>query len=87
MSIISARRIRRILSDAITDADAVDLLRSHRIRYGYSTAGGVLHILIPTRSGVLRVYRIEETAPAVITGPGRNPRPYWYKAPVLHADA
>jgi len=87
MAIITARRIRRILADAITDADAVDLLRSHGIRYGYSTAGGTLHICIPTRTGALRVYRTEETAPAVITGPGKDPRPFWYRSPVLHADA
>lgn len=85
--LITAGRIRRILSDAITDADAVDLLRCHRVRFSFSTAGGTLHIQIPTVSGILRVYRAEETAPAVITGPGRGPSvPAWYRPPVLHAD-
>lgn len=55
--LITAGRIRSILADAYTDADAVAALRRHRIRYSYSTEGGQLHIRIPSRSGVIAVYQ------------------------------
>jgi len=74
--LLTARRVRRIAADAMTDAELIDILRARRIRYGYSTAGGTLHIFVPIRSGAVRIYRAEETARAVVrTG-----------YPVLHTD-
>lgn len=66
--LVTAPRIRSILKDARTEKDAAEILRAHRIRYGYSTTGGILHIRIPVRSGSLRVYRTaSKAAPLAVT--------------------
>ena len=54
---ITAARVRSVIADAITEADVVDSLRRHGIRYEYSTETGYLHIKIPCKTGCLRVYR------------------------------
>lgn len=54
---ISSARVRAILADARTDKEVVAALRRHCISYGYSTETGELHIRIPCRHGVVRVYR------------------------------
>ena len=53
--LVTPARVRLILAGARTEKDAVEILRRHRIRYSYSTAGGVLHIRIPGRSGPVTV--------------------------------
>lgn len=79
---ITAARVRAILADAITDRDAATALRAHGVRYHYSTAGGLLHIRIPARSGIIRVYRTgSRTAPIAITSAAA---PAWFRFPVLH---
>ena len=55
--LITVNRIRLILADAKTEKDAAEILRRHRIRYSFSTAGGVFHIRIPARSGPVTVTR------------------------------
>jgi len=54
---ITAARVRALLTDARTEKDAADILRAHRVRYSYSTTGGVLHIRIPARAGCITVTR------------------------------
>lgn len=63
--LITGKRIRRIISDATTDADIISVLRSHNIKYSYSTAGGTLHIQIPGRKGIIRIYNAAAAARGV----------------------
>ena len=63
---ISSARIRSVLEAARTDKEVIDALRAHRINYRYSIDAGGLHIRIPCRHGVVRVYR--KSAP-VCSGP------------------
>lgn len=79
---ITAPRIRYILKDIKTEKDAAAALRAHRIRYTFSTSGGIFHIHIPVRSGALRVYRTAcKSAPlavvAAVPAPYRFTRPAW----------
>lgn len=77
---ITSARIRSILDGLHTEKEAAAALRSHRIRYSYSTEGGYLHIRIPARSGAIRVYRTaSRTAPLVIASAA--PAPYQYTRP------
>lgn len=73
---ITAACIRAAVSDAITEADVVDILRRRRIRYRIQTDGGKLHIHIPTRTGSVRIYCGRDS------GPVRYPFP----APVYRRD-
>ena len=81
--LVTADRIRSILDDVRTEADAALTLRRHRIRYSYSTAGGVLHIRIPARSGIITVTRTaSRTAPlAIAPAAPAGPAPYPYPVP------
>lgn len=79
--LVTAPRIRSILKDARTEKDAAAALRAHRIRYTFCTDGGSFHIRIPSRSGMLRVYRVaSRTAPFLVTM--APPAPYQYNRPV-----
>ena len=79
--LLTASRVRSVLADARTEKAAAEALRAHRIRYSYSTDGGILHIRIPARSGMLRVYRTaSRTAPLVVTTAA--PAPYQFTRPV-----
>ena len=96
---VTASRVRSVIADAITEADVIDSLRRHGIRYEYSTETGYLHIRIPCRTGCLRVYRqvyrVPQnrlrsapfrsgfSAPAV---PGSAPLRSPFRVPVLHND-
>ena len=65
--IITAARIRYIIADTRTEKDIADSLRAHRIRYRYSTEGGILHIRVPLRSGCLMISRsVTRSAPPVV---------------------
>lgn len=80
---VTPDRIRSVLDDARTEIDATLALRRHRIRYSYSTAGGVLHIRIPARSGIITVTRTaSRAAPLVISAAApAGPAPYPYPVP------
>ena len=80
---VTADRIRSILDDVRTETDAALVLRRHRIRYSYSTAGGVLHIRISARSGIVTVTRTaSRTAPLAISAAApAAPAPYPYPVP------
>lgn len=47
---ITADRVRSMIAGCKTEKDAADVLRRHRIRYEYSTAGGMFHIRVCCRS-------------------------------------
>lgn len=55
--LITIGRVRSVLDDVKTESDAALVLRRHRIRYSYSTEGGIFHIRIPSRSGIITVTR------------------------------
>lgn len=87
-TLLTVSRIRSVLAGARTEKDAADALRRHRIKYTYSTAGGVLHIRIPARSGTVTVtrtasrsdpLRIAAAAPA-------GPAPYPFPVPAWTWD-
>lgn len=74
--LVSSTRIRSVIAGAITERDATDALRRHRIRYTFSTEGGVFHIKIPCRSGAIRIIRTaSRSAPLVIIPPSATIRP------------
>lgn len=68
--LVSAGRVRSIISDATTEKEIENALRAHKIRFSYTTAPGFLAIRIPCRTGALLVTRTH----------GR-PRPYMTQAP------
>jgi len=79
---VTADRIRSVLDDARTEADAALALRRHRIRYQFSTAGGILHIRIPARAGVVTVTRTaSRTAPLVVAAAPAGCAPYPFPVP------
>lgn len=57
MIIITPNRIKAIIAECKTDADLVANLRHHKIRYRYTTESGFLSVVIPCRTGSIRVYR------------------------------
>ena len=85
-ALITPARIRYILAGSHNENDAAQALRLHRVKYSFSTAGGVLHIRIPARSGAVIVtrvasrtapLRIEAAAPAGAVYPYPVPRWTW----------
>lgn len=87
-ALITASRVRSILAGACTEIEAARILRAHRIRYSYSTAGGVFHIRIPARSGVVSVVRTAgRSAPlAIVSGGPEGPVPYPFPVPCYSWD-
>lgn len=81
--LVTASRIRSILDGACNEIDAARALRRHRVRYSFSTSGGVLHIRIPARSGVVTVTRTaSRSAPLAISAAApAGPVPYPYPVP------
>lgn len=76
-ALITAARVRHLTADARTEKDAAEILRRHRIKYSYSTAGGVLHIRIPARSGVITITRTaSRVRPLYVAAPGAGCYPY-----------
>ena len=81
--LLTVDRVRCILADARTEQDAALELRRHRVRFSFSTAGGYLHIRIPSRAGIITVVRTaSRTAPlAVAAAVPAGPVPYPYPVP------
>lgn len=55
--LLSASRLRRIVSGCNTEADIQSALRAHCIPFSYETAAGILSIRVPARRGCIRIYR------------------------------
>lgn len=81
--LVTLPRIRAILAGAMTEQDAALELRAHRVRYSFSTAGGILHIRIPARTGIITVTRTaSRTAPlAIAAAAPAGPVPYPFPVP------
>lgn len=79
--LLTAARIRAMISGAMTEKDIELALRAHGVRYSYDTSAGYLAIRVPVRSGVVRIYRTAsrsaswqvrsaaEAAPAIAAAP------------------
>ena len=75
----TTNRIRSILKDCRTDADVAATLRSHKVKFKYTTETGFLSVVVPCLTGSVRIVRrASKTAPytvdSVITAP-------YYKRP------
>lgn len=55
MVLLTAKRLRSIVTDCRTEADLQATLRHHRIKFKYDTSPGYLSILVPTATGAVRV--------------------------------
>lgn len=85
--LVTADRIRSILDGVGTEIDAALTLRRHRVRFSFSTAGGILHIRIPARTGTITVTRTaSRTAPLRIAAAGPVPAPYPFHVPAWTWD-
>lgn len=82
----NTKRIKAIIAGCRTDADLVGILRSHKIRYSYTTETGTLSVKIPCRKGAIRIYRTcSRSAPYMVTTV--SPSPFIpAPVPVLHPD-
>ena len=79
MIIVTASRLRSILSDCRTEADVAETLRYHKVKFRYSTDLGFMSILVPCASGSVRVYRTSsKNAPIAMISiqPAPYARPY-----------
>lgn len=82
--LVTVPRVRAILADACTEIDAAQALRRHRVRYSFSTAGGVFHIRIPARSGIITVTRTaSHSAPFRIAAAPAGPVPAPFRFPTM----
>lgn len=65
---ITVARVRSLMAGAHSEREAAAILRAHRIRYTFSTAGGIYHIGIRSRSGYIRIIRTaSRSAPLAVT--------------------
>ena len=81
---VNPARIRSMIAGCRTERDIESLLRSHKIRYTYTTETGYLSIRIPCRKGCIRIYRTcSRSCPFQV----RNDSPVpFLPVPVLHNE-
>lgn len=83
MILITSSRIRSLISNCKTERDIIHVLRSHKVKYTFSTDTGFLSIRIPCKKGIIRIYRTcSRSAPYMVkstdTGyPYHVPRFVW----------
>ena len=84
---VSVSRLRSLISGCRTDPEVIAVLRSHKIRYSYTTETGSLSIKIPCRKGSVRIYRTcSRSAPFQVRQAVPVPNLYPVPVPVLHPD-
>ena len=81
---INADRIRSLVSECHTEPEVVAALRSHKIKYTYTTETGTLSIKVPCRKGSVRIYRTCSKASPFMVHTARSSG--IYPIPVLHND-
>lgn len=83
---VSVSRLRSLIADCRTNPDVISVLRSHKIRYSYTTETGTLSIKIQCRTGSVRIYRTcSRSAPYMVSTV--SPSPFVpVPVPVLHPD-
>lgn len=57
MIIITPNRIKALVSNCKTDVDLTAILRSHKVRFWYTTETGFLSVVVPCSTGKVRIYR------------------------------
>ena len=62
MVLLTAKRLRSIVTDCRTDADLQATLKYHRIKFKYTTETGFLSVTVPTAAGTYRIYRTASTS-------------------------
>lgn len=68
MMTLSVSRVRSVVGKCRTEIDLVAALRSHKIKYSFSTDHGFLQVRIPYRKGYIRIYRTcSRSAPFMVT--------------------
>ena len=75
--IITANKIKAIVSECKTDADLAATLRYHRIKHRYTTETGFLSVVIPCSTGKVRVYRTASKSNPFRVAPVM-PTPFYY---------
>ena len=81
---VSAARIRSLIAGCMTEMEVTSVLRSHKIRYTFTTETGILSIRIPCRKGSVQVYRTcSRSNPFMVHGIRSNTV---YHVPVLYND-
>lgn len=72
--LLTADRIRSIASAAGTEKELENLLRSHKIRFDWTTAPGYLAARVPCRSGSVLIYRTcSRSAPFMVRSAAAAP--------------
>lgn len=67
MICITADRVRRMISGCHTEMEVAKALRSHKVKYSFSTDTGVLALRIPCHKGSIRIYRTcSRTSPFMV---------------------
>lgn len=83
MILINTKKIRSLIADCKTEMEIVSVLRSHKVKYTFTTNTGYLSIRIPCRTGAVRIYRVcSRSAPFLVSNEQGKIRPI----PVLHND-
>lgn len=80
--LLTADRVRAMVTGARTEKDIELLLRSHKVKFSYDTGAGFLAFRIPARSGTVLVYRTcSRSAPFTVRAAAPAPAGYPYKLP------
>ena len=83
--LLTADRLRSLVNGAKTEKELESVLRSHKIRYSWTTAPGFTAVKVPIRSGSVYVYRTcSRSAPFMVRS--ATPEHYPYPLPCLSWD-
>lgn len=81
--LITSERVRSLITDCKTEMEVVSVLRSHKIKYSFTTDTGYMNIRIPCRKGCIRIVRVcSRSAPFLVRADTPSPVPH-YPVPVF----
>jgi len=69
-------RVRSMIADCKTERDIINVLRSHKVKYSFSTEKGFLTIRIPCRTGTVHIYRTCSRSAPYMVRSAANGYPY-----------
>lgn len=82
---LTSERVESLIASAKTEKDLVALLRSHKIKYSFTTDTGTLTIRIPCKKGYIRIHKTRSASRPFTAAPV-PPSPWNCTAPRLHAE-